>query len=135
MILVDTCVWSLAFRRKNRTGDEAPAVAELRRLIESNEPVAIPGIVLQELLSGLREEAQLQRLHRALAGFPCQLASRDHHVAAARLWNRCRAAGVTAAAIDCLIAALCIETGASLLTTDRDFERIADVSPLTLILL
>ncbi len=132
MILVDTCVLSLAFRRRDAVRDEGPAVRELRRLIEEDEPVAIPGIVLQELLSGLRDEEQFRKLLRALKGFPCQLASRNHHIAAARLLNRCRAAGVTASAIDCLIAAVCIETGAALLTTDRDFGHIASLSPLRL---
>jgi len=133
MILVDTCVWSLAFRRRDASRAEAPAARELRRLIEEDEPVSIPGIVLQELLSGLRDEAQLRKLLGALEGFPCRLASPSHHIAAARLLNRCRSEGVTVSAIDCLIAALCIQTGAALLTTDRDFERIADLSPLRLV--
>lgn len=38
-------------------------------LIENDDFLALPGIVLQELLSGLREEAQFKRLQRLLKPF------------------------------------------------------------------
>ena len=134
MILVDPCVWSLAFRRPRARVHTSPAVRRLRRLVDEDVPVGIPGIVLQELLSGVRDESEVERLLAALEGFPCRLATRAIHVRAARLWNRCRRGGVAAGSIDCLIAATCEEAGAALLTTDRDFEQIAEHSSLRLLL-
>jgi len=50
--------------------------------------------------------------------------------AAADLYRRCRAAGVTVrSTIDYLIAQLAMEYNATLLHRDRDYERIAQVDP------
>ncbi len=69
MIFVDTSVWSLAFRRLN-SAIQIKEVLQLHELISQDAPVAVAGIVMQELLSGLREEAQFKRLHGLLASFP-----------------------------------------------------------------
>jgi predicted nucleic acid-binding protein len=130
LIAVDTSVLSLAFRR--RKAPAGAAVLRLRRAIETGEAVVLPGICLQELLSGVRTEEQFARLSAIAAPFPVMLASRDHHLAASRIANDCRQGGVAVGAIDALIAALCIAHGARLLTTDEDFQRIADTSALRL---
>ncbi len=125
MIIVDTSVWSLALRRC-KPGTEQPGEAlTLRRLIEADEHVAVPGIVLQELLSGIRERSQFQRLKEVLSGFPVMLATEQSHVEAARISNTCRAKGIALSAVDCLIAATAIEHGARLFTVDRDFFHLS----------
>ena len=49
---------------------------------------------------------------------------------AARLYARCRRAGVTVrSTIDCLIAQIAIENDLALLHNDRDFKRMAKVAP------
>lgn len=93
----------------------------------------IPGVVLQELLSGARTDEQMDRLGAAVAGFRILLATREHHLEAARLANACRHVGVTAATVDCLIAAQTIAAGAELLTTDNDFTPMAGCCPLRLV--
>jgi predicted nucleic acid-binding protein len=133
LILVDTSVLSLAFRRRIKPDPEPPQVQMFRRLIERDHPVAIPGIALQELLSGIRVEAEFERLRDLMEGFPLILAARSHHVDAARIVNKCRQMGITASAIDCLIAALAIETKSQLLTSDQDFARIASCCALQLL--
>lgn len=125
MIVVDTSVLSLAFRRKARPAPEHARVRTLRRLVTEHIPVVIPGIVLQELLSGVRTSDEFQRLQQILDGFPVLLATHDHHVTAALIANACIRAGVVVSAIDCLIAAITLESGARLLTSDRDFVRMA----------
>jgi hypothetical protein len=133
LITVDTSVLSLAFRRPRRAGGAAhPAVVRLREAIESGAPVVVPGICTQELLTGVRTTEQFDRLVDLLAPFPVLLASRAHHLAASRVANACRAAGVAAGAVDALIAALTIESHARLLTADADFARVATVCPLAL---
>ena len=125
MILVDTSVLSLAFRRKARTAPEPATVRIFRRLIAENLPVAIPGIVLQEVLSGVRTAGESRRLQQVLDGFPVVLARKEDHIAAARIANECIEAGVAVSAVDCLIAAMTVERHARLLTSDLDFVRMA----------
>jgi len=124
MIFVDTSVWSLAFRRSN-SAIQVKEVLQLHELISQDAPLAVTGIVMQELLSGLREEAQFRRLQGLLANFPLVLASQTHHVLAAQIGNRCRQGGIVTSATDCLIAAICIANNSPLLTTDKDFEQMA----------
>ncbi len=126
MILVDTSVWSLAFRRRKSGSAEPREAKTLRRLIEADEGIGVPGIVLQEILSGVREEARFEKLREAMAGFPLALATKCAHIEAARIANSCRRKGVAVSTIDCVIAAIAIEHNAQLFTTDKDFARIAE---------
>jgi len=87
VIVVDTSVLSLAFRR---TRTLSPIALQLRELIAKDEPISIPGIVFQEILSGFREVARVKRMQVALAGFPVLLATRLDHQSAARIANDCR---------------------------------------------
>lgn len=125
MILLDTSLLSLAFRRR-LASQEPPAVTSLRRLVEADAPVAIPGIVLQELLSGVRTDTEVTRLQRLVEGFPIILADRRDHVAAAGIANACRRHGLSVSTVDCLIAAQATGRKAALFTLDVDFERMRD---------
>ena len=125
MIVVDTSVWSLAFRRREQRAHLPSVVSFLHQLIESDEPIGIPGIVLQELLGGVRDDAQARRLEGLMAGFALLLADREQHLLAAQISTSCRRAGAAAATVDCLIAAQCITTHSALLTVDDDFGRIS----------
>lgn len=127
MILLDTSVLSLALRRRQvpAAGPERRTAAALVWMVMEDRPLAVPGIVAQELLSGVRTPEQFARLEEVLAGFPLVLAGEDDHREAARLANRCRAAGIAAATVDCLIAAQALRRGAELYTTDPDFAHIA----------
>lgn len=133
MILLETSVLSLAFRRAPGPGTGSPAARVLERLITEDAPLAVPGIVVQELLSGVRGEGQFARLEAALEGFPVLLAERADHVAAARIANACRRHGVVVTTIDCLIAALAVAHDAELFTADQDFARMRPWSSLRLL--
>ena len=56
-VLVDTSVWSLALRR--RTPPDNPYVQEFNELIKERR-VQMIGPIRQELLSGIRDEAQFK---------------------------------------------------------------------------
>jgi len=116
MILVDTSALALAFRRRVKAASKPPLGRKLRGLIEEDQPVAVPGIVLQELLSGVRSETEFDRLQDLMEGFPVVLATYEDHAAAARISNACRNAGVTVSTVDCLIAAVAIARKSQLLT-------------------
>ena len=124
MILVDTSVLSFAFRRRTKSSAEAPQVRILRRLVAEDRPVVVPGVVLQELLSGVKTSEEFERLQGLMDGFPLLLATREHHTAAAKISNACRQVGIAASTIDCLIAAMTIAAKSQLLTADEDFKRM-----------
>lgn len=132
MVLVDTSIWSVAFRRRKPEDELPEEVNALQELIQSERNVGVPGVVLQELLSGLREEVQFTRLSRLMVGFPLILATEEDHIRAAQISNICRRSGVVAKTVDCLIAAMTIERNAQLFTTDKDFEYIAEHTSLEL---
>jgi hypothetical protein len=132
MILLDTSVLSLAFRRRRPGEPEPQVMAALRRLVAEDAPVSVPGIVLQELLSGVRTAQEFDRLKAIMEGFPLVMARREDHVAAARIANACARKGVPAATVDCLVAALAISRMAALFTLDTDFSRMAPHCGLTL---
>jgi len=128
--VVDTSVWSAALRRRRTVQPEPVGARLLRSLVEDNVPLVLPGIVMQELLSGVRGTRQFERLQAALSPFTTIYASQAHHVLAAQLCNTCRSSGVATTPTDVLIAATAILEDAVLLTSDQDFVRIAEYSDL-----
>jgi len=128
-VLVDTSVWSLALRRK-RQGKSSKA-EELRNLI-ADRRVQIIGPIRQEVLSGVRDEAQWELLARHLAAFPDLPIATDDYVTAAQFFNRCRAKGVQGSNTDFLICAVAVRNRLAIFTTDKDFQRFAKLLPITL---
>jgi len=126
LIVVDTSVWSLAFRRRGWPNRVTPGVVKLlQKLTKEKQQVVVPGIVLQELLSGVKDPAQWERIKELMEGYPLILATKEQYIEASNISNVCRRAGVSAATIDCLIAAQCIMLNGVLLTLDDDFKRIS----------
>jgi predicted nucleic acid-binding protein len=133
LILVDTCVWSLVLRRKGLQARQHPAALRLRTLIEADEPVTLPGIVLQEVLSGVSDEAVHARLAATLASFPTLLATTNDHLQAADIQSACVRRGIAIEAAVALIAAQALEHDAALLTRDADFTRVRTLFDLRLL--
>ena len=125
MILLDTSVLSLALRRGRASAASATIRGDLERMILEDAPLALPGIVFQEVLSGVKDERQFEQLRRELEGLPIVLAATGDHLRAAALFNACQRHGIAGTLADCLIAALAIERDAQLWSLDTDFERIA----------
>lgn len=122
-LLVDTSVWSLAFRRD--AAPRAPEVAALRQALTRDETVVSTGLILQELLQGFAGPRARKELIDRFAALPLLVPDRGDHIEAAALRNRCRRAGVQLATIDALLAQLCIRHDLTLLTTDQDFMHAA----------
>jgi len=101
-------------------------------MLVEDTPVAIPGIVLQELLSGVRSDQQFRRLRSLLEAFPILTAERQDHILAAQISNACRRRGLSALTVDCLIAALALSRDAFLFTLDEDFTKLASICALKL---
>jgi predicted nucleic acid-binding protein len=124
--IVDTSVWSLAFRRKAVV--KTAEVVDLVRVVEEGWVVLL-GPVRQEVLSGIKHREQFERLRERLAAFPdLELKTRDFETAA-ELCNLCISKGVQASHTDFLIAAAAINRGYAVLSADQDFKNIARIVP------
>jgi predicted nucleic acid-binding protein len=121
--LVDTSVWSLAFRRDAEPTQ--PEVIALRNALEQGENVVCTGLILQELLQGVVGAKSHTTLLDHFSALPMISPTRSDHVDAAALRNHCRRNGVQLATIDALLAQICISHGLILLSTDADFRHAA----------
>lgn len=128
-LFVDTSVWSLALRR-SATPLDYPEVKRLGEALLAGEPTLTTGLVLQELLQGIRGAKAHDDIVGRFRALPMIAPERDDHVRAAILRNECRRKGLQVGTIDALLAQLCLRHELTLLTTDTDFSRIADTAPL-----
>jgi predicted nucleic acid-binding protein len=124
VILADTSAW---VEYDRATG--SPVDMRLTELIESAAPVAVTEPIIMELLAGARDDRRQADLRRLLLRF--KLLAFDPVVdvdAAARIYRRCRGAGVTPRGmIDCMIAAVAWRADVTLLADDVDLDRVAGV--------
>jgi len=123
-LLVDTSVWSLAFRRD--TASLAPHVAALQAALSGGESIVTTGLILQELLQGFSGARAHKDLVQRFAALPLIVPDRRDYIDAAGLRNLCRRAGVQLGTIDALLARLCIRHDLTMLTTDNDFSLAAE---------
>lgn len=128
-VLVDTSVWSLVLRRGDRN-IAAPA-RELYNLISDGRAQMI-GPIRQEILSGIRDEAQFAQLATHLTAFPDVPIMTEDYVTAARFFNLCRQKGVQGSNTDFLICAIAVHHRLAIFTTDKDFTRYAIHLPISL---
>jgi predicted nucleic acid-binding protein len=133
LILLDTTVLSAVLRRRRRGTAELRLSETVAALLASEAPIGIPGIVFQEVLSGIADAGQTRRLLSAIRGsFPILLATERDHIRAAGLVSAAAGRGIALSTPDALIAAQSIAFGAALFTTDADFRRLTSFSELTL---
>jgi predicted nucleic acid-binding protein len=123
-LLVDTSVWSLAFRRD--TESLTPQVAALQAALSGGEAIVTTGLILQELLQGFSEARAHKELIERFTALPLIVPDRQDYIDAAALRNVCRRAGIQLGTIDALLAQLCIRHELTMLTTDGDFSLAAE---------
>ena len=124
MILVDTSAW-VEFDRA--TGSRVDA--RLTELIANTDDVAVTEPVIMELLAGARDDRREDDLRRLVQRFRLlQFDAAIDFDAATRIYRMCRRVGVSPRGlIDCMIAAVALRHGASLLANDADLDRVAAV--------
>lgn len=130
MIIIDSSVWILLLN-----GVQHPKVDRARALIEGPEDVGVPGIVLEEILRGLRNDSHFRRVRDILLSDFTYLEMRQSQfLRSADIYRTLRKKGRTIRSpSDCLIAACAMEESASLLENDADFHTIAEAFPLHLV--
>jgi predicted nucleic acid-binding protein len=126
-MLVDTSVWIDFFN-----GHASAQADRLAQAIADGEAISLPGVVIAEVLAGLKDDREAKRIAGLLSAFDMVLElSVDDYVAASAIYRLCRTKGFTVRSmIDCLIAQLCLRDRLAILTKDRDFEAIAKCVPL-----
>lgn len=126
MILVDSSVW-IDFL----SSSPSSAGAELRRMIADAEPFALAGVIVTEILQGLKRD--VSRVEHYLSQW-AMLEPRGFSTyrEAAGIFRAARAKGVAVTTIDVLIGAIALEHGATLFTLDKGFARIASIIGLPL---
>ena len=132
-VLVDSSIWSLALRRKARdlNAREQLLVRELTGLV-SDGRAGIIGLIRQEILSGVKTDAQSEKLRQTLRAFSDEPVGVEDHEAAAKAGNACRAKGIAVSVVDILICAVAQRRGMTVFTTDPDFASYARELPLKL---
>ncbi len=118
MILVDSSVWIDYFR-----GIVTPQSDRLDQLL-GTVPLAIGDLVLVEVLQGFSSDKEFRQAKKLLTSFTrVDLGGHDIAITAAQNSRILRSRGVTVRkTIDTVIATRCIESGYTLLHSDRDFE-------------
>lgn len=100
-------------------------------MIAEAEPFALTGVIVMEILQGLGRD--VNRMEHFLSMWDLlEPRGFSTYREAASISRVARSKGITLKAIDTLIAAIALEHHASLFSLDKDFSRIARITPLHL---
>jgi predicted nucleic acid-binding protein len=118
MVLVDTSVW-IDFLR----GSASEQADALERLMLDRADICICGVIVTEILQGIRVAAQFRKINELLDAAVFLPMTRDTYIDAAKLYRKLRKKGFTVRKpIDCMIAAVALEHDVPLLHKDKDFQ-------------
>jgi predicted nucleic acid-binding protein len=129
VIVVDTSAWVEYLR-----GTGSPVNTAVRLALAEDEPLGVVDVVRLELLAGAGDDEQVATVTRLLArGVAVTTMSPTDHDDAAALYRAARRSGRTVRSlIDCLVAAAALRLDAPVLARDRDYDVLAELSPLRL---
>lgn len=120
MILVDTTVWIDFF-----AGKPTSQVEMLELLISDGQDLCVCGLVLTEVLQGVREENQYRKIRTYFDNLIFLPLTQAMHIHSAEIYRSLRKKGITIRnPIDCMIASVAIAHNVQLLHNDRDFNSI-----------
>jgi predicted nucleic acid-binding protein len=126
MILVDTSVWIDFFHGKRNEPSE-----KLFKAIDNSEDICTSGIIMTEILQGIRMDKEYDRTKNILLDLIYLPVTKAMFIHAASIYRSLRKQGKTIRSpIDCIISAICLEHAVKLLHNDKDFNQIAQVTPL-----
>ena len=117
-VLADTCIWSQVFRRKNPNPELSK---KLKDLIHDNR-IAMIGPIRQELLSGISQKQQFNKLKDHLSSFEDIPLKTIHFEKAGEFSNICKMKGIQGSTTDFLICAVASIENLMIFTIDKDFK-------------
>ena len=127
-VIVDTDVWSEAFRKK---GPKSEYVDELQDLIQEGR-IQMIGVIRMEILCGIRGEKMFGSLSEKLEAFSDRSLDPEVFVTAARFLNLCRSKGIQGSNNDFIICACSMLWKMPILSKDMDFIRYRKILPIEL---
>ena len=132
-VLIDTPIWSLAFRRKKslKTIEDEKTLQELKELISETRAILI-GPIRQEVLSGISSPRQFNLLKKKLRAFENNPITSSDYEIATEYYNKCRTKGIQGSHIDFLICAVAQRNGMAIFTNDKDFQHFSKILELSL---
>ena len=131
-ILIDTPIWSKAFRRKKIKSDDKNVVDILKYLIDEFMEIII-GPIRQELLSGISDEKIFNELKEKMKGFNDFPIETIDYELAAEYSNVCRRNGIQGSNTDFLICAIAVRNNFEIFTLDDDFNEYKKYLPIKLL--
>lgn len=117
-ILPDTCAWIDFFK-----GSQTPLAESLEKSLLQRE-VLTCGVVLCELLQGVKKTTEELMVLNAMQALPCLEMTQELWIQAGQLSASLRKIGHTLPLSDLIIATLAIYHGCAVLTVDRHFSVI-----------
>ena len=122
-VIVDTPVWSLAFRKKSNN-EKSIIVNNLTYLIR-NAHIKIIGPIRQEVLSGISDKNKFYEIKNKMTVFTDYVIQTADYEFAAACYNECRQHGIQGSHTDFLICAVAIKNDWEIFTEDKDFFEYA----------
>jgi len=117
MVLVDTTVWIDFFSARSY-----PHVKALENIILNKEDICLCGVILAEVLQGIKEDSEFNRTRDLLANLLFLPMQYSTFLRSAEIYRNLRRKGITIRKpVDCMIAAVAIENDIPLLHKDKDF--------------
>ncbi len=126
MVLVDTTVWIDFFSDRNE-----PHVVTLQELIENEEDLSLCGVILTEVLQGIRSDTDFIKIKEYLGDLIFLPMRQATFLRSTEIYRSLRKQGITIRKpVDCMIASVAIDYDIHLLHNDCDFDHIAKHSKL-----
>lgn len=120
MLLVDTTVWIDFF-----AGKATPQVSVLELMISEGEDICVCGIVLTEVLQGIRNDSRYGKTKSHFDNLVFLPMTRATFVRSAEMYRSLRKKGIAVRKpLDCMIAAVALAHNVQILHSDRDFDPI-----------
>ena len=122
--LADTSIWIDYFNKKK----ESSQIQIFRTLLESEARICICPVVYQEILQGVRDDKEFERIKRTISVLDMLdtdiITASDYAIG---IYRTLRKKGLTVRkSQDCLVAAYAMLENLILLHNDRDFDTIYD---------
>ena len=120
MILVDTSVWIDFFADKLTF-----EVSKLTQAIESHENLYICGVIITEIMQGIRHQRERDKISEILESLIYLEIPKEVFLLSAEIYRNLKSHGITIRkTIDCIIASVAISNDLILLHNDKDFRPI-----------
>jgi predicted nucleic acid-binding protein len=117
LVLIDTSVWI------NYFNDPESKEARATKALVRTDQAVLTGIVLTELLQGVRTEREGNLLRETFSILPYVEMDREVWTAAGVMLRELRGKGITLPVSDAILAALCLRHHYAIFTLDQHFKQ------------